>query len=149
MVFQQSTEIVPSTRQLSISNTNITTADERANIVYKNGFPTHLILRSTQDKDLMISTEIEPMMVIGRKASIRDYDVTIDLTDLNGAEAGVSRYHVMVLALDNHVHMKDIDSLNGSLLNGKRMTPSKEYIIDDGDIIALGNLELHVEFGYD
>lgn len=36
-------------------------------------------------------------MVIGRKASIRDYDVTIDLTDLNGAEAGVSRYHDTVV----------------------------------------------------
>ena len=55
----------------------------------------------------------------------------------------------MVLALDNHIYFKDLDSLNGMHLNGKRMTPSKEYIIDNGDILAFGHLEVKIQFDYD
>jgi len=149
MVFQQKIDTVPSTRQLAIKNTNIAPASKRANIVYDKGVPAQLIFRSTQDDGKTVTFEINPIMVIGRKRSMRDYEVDVDLTDLNAADAGVSRYHAMLLSLDNHIHLKDIDSLNGSLLNGKRMTPSQEYILADRDTIAFGNLELRVEFVYD
>ena len=148
MVFSEHTEVIPSTQQLVIHNTNITQADDRAGIAYEKGIPTHLVLRSTTTSEHMISVELSPMMVIGRKASMRDYEVTIDLTDFNATKSGVSRYHAVLLALDNHIYLKDIDSLNGSLLNGKRMTPSKEYIIMDRDIVAFGNLEVRIEFVY-
>lgn len=149
MVFSQHTEVVPSTRQLAINNTNIAQADDRANVTYEKGIPSQLILRATADSDQAIRIDISLMMVIGRKDSIRDHEVNVDLTDFNASKAGVSRYHAVLLALDNYIYLKDIDSLNGSLLNGKRMTPSREYIIMDRDIVAFGNLEFRIEFAYD
>lgn len=149
MVFSQYLEKVPSTRQLAIKNTNVASSDDRKHVVYEHGVPARVILRSSATPEQSISAEVSPMMVIGRKASMRDNEVTIDLTEFNAADAGVSRYHAMFLALDNHIYVKDIDSLNGSLLNGKRMKTSQEYVIMDRDIIAFGDLEFRIEFDYD
>ena len=149
MVLVKEIKRVPVTRQLRLTNTHVDFAEDRTSIATDNRIPRQLELHAIHDGDHMITVDISPMMVIGRKRSMRDYEVNIDLTNLNGAEAGVSRYHAMMLALDNHIYVKDIDSLNGSLLNGKRMTPSKEYILMDGDIVAFGKLELRVIFVYD
>lgn len=149
MLFKQTTYETPVTKQLILTNTQITPADERQYIFYDDGIPDRLIFNCMSDKQQSLIVDLAPIMVIGRKRSMRDYEVNVDLTDLNAAELGVSRYHAMVLALDNHIYFKDLDSLNGMHLNGKRMTPSKEYIIDNGDILAFGHLEVKINFDYD
>jgi FHA domain len=148
MIFKQTTNETPITKHLALNNTGITPADERQGIFYDDGIPDRLIFNCLNNKQQSIMTDLTPIMVIGRKRSMRDYEVNIDLTDLNAADLGVSRYHAMILALDNHIHIKDLDSLNGMRLNGKRMMPSKEYIIDHGDIIAFGRLEVKIQFDY-
>jgi pSer/pThr/pTyr-binding forkhead associated (FHA) protein len=148
MIFKQTTTETPATKQLFLNNTNIAPADERHHIPYANGMPDQLIFNSLSNPEHMLTFDLNSIMVIGRKRSMRDYEVNIDLADLNGAELGVSRYHAMLLALDNHIYIKDIESMNGMRLNGKQMTPSKEYIIDIGDIIAFGNLEVKIQFIY-
>lgn len=148
MIFKQTTYEAPTTKQLILNNTNITPADERHHIFYDGGIPDRLIFNSLSNPQQSLTVNLSPIMVIGRKRSMRDYEVNIDLTDLNAAEFGVSRYHAMVLALDNHIYFKDLDSLNGMRLNGKRMIASKEYIIDNRDIIAFGQLEVKIQFEY-
>ncbi|GEM_PF-1171600 len=150
MVFSQQTdEKVPATRQLIINNTAVQPADERHGIVYANGIPNYIMLRSISEPEHFLKIEVSPMIVIGRKQSMRDSQVDVDLADFNGSEAGVSRYHAMMLALDSYIYLKDIDSLNGSLLNGKQLMASKEYIITEGDIVAFGRVEFSIEFLYD
>lgn len=146
MVFEQEKQDTPATRQLLINDTHIEPADERKNVVYKNGMPEQIVFHNLYNMEQSVIVTIEPMMVLGRRRSMRDSDITIDLADMNAAEFGVSHYHAMLLAFDNHIYIKDIDSLNGMMLNGKKMQPSREYLIDDRDILALGNLELKVEF---
>lgn len=138
---------IPETRQLLIDKTHIATADNYDNQQYdERGVPTSLILRSTHDKRHTLVVDVEPMMVIGRKHSMRDSEVTIDLTNFDAVESGVSRYHAMLLAFDDHLCLKDIGSLNGTLLNGKRMVTSRDYKVTHGDTITLGELELVIEF---
>ncbi len=149
MIFKQTTQETPTTKQLILNNTTIAPADSRDDIVYDGGIPDRLIFNSLSDKDHTKTIDLNPIMVIGRKRNMRDYEVNVDLTDMNGAELGVSHFHAMVLVLDNLIHIKDLDSLNGMRLNGRQMTPSKEYIIDNGDILAFGNLEIKVKFEYD
>ena len=148
MIFKQTTQETPTTKQLILSNTNITPADERQDLIYPKGIPDKITFNSLSDKKSKKTIDLSPIMVIGRKHNMRDYEVNLDFADFNGAELGVSRYHAMILALDNRIHIKDLDSLNGMRLNGRKMIPSKEYIIDNGDILAFGNLEVKIEFCY-
>lgn len=148
MVFQQMEDTSARTKQLYLNNTHIEPATQRKNVSYENGVPEKIIFHSMNDKGQSVIVEMGPITVIGRKRSMRDYEVNVDLTDLNAGALGVSHYHAMMLAFDNHIYIKDINSMNGMLLNGKRMQPSREYIIMDRDIIALGNLELKIEFVY-
>ena len=148
MVFKEESHQAPSTKQLLINNTQMDHADERHDIFYDGGIPNRLIFKSLADTQQRLTFDLVPIMVIGRKRSMGDYDVNIDLTAMNAATLGVSRYHAMLMAFDNHIYIKDLESMNGVLLNGKRMIPSKEYVIDNGDIIAFGNLEVRVQFDY-
>lgn len=149
MVFEQTTEKTPPTKQLIINNTHLDHADDQRQIFYDDGIPDRLVFTEYSRKTDVVKFALEPIMVIGRKRSMRDTQVNVDLTPLHAAEFGVSHFHAMMLALDNRILIKDIESLNGMMLNGKRMIPSKEYAIDNGDILAFGNLEVKVRFEYD
>lgn len=148
MVFRAITEKAPATKQLLFHKIHLADGDERQNIVYTEGIPDQIHLYPPHAPEKFITVEVIPIMVVGRKRSMRDYDVTLDLTDLNGSEYGVSRYHAMLLALDDHIIIKDIDSLNGTKINGKRVEALKEYVIDDEDILTFGDLDLKVKFKY-
>ena len=148
MIFKQVSQQVPSTKQLFINKTQIDITNDRHNIFYDDGIPDRLIFKHVKNSAQSVCAELTPIMVIGRKCSMSDYEVNNDLTDMNGSVLGVSRYHAMLMAFDNHIYIKDLDSLNGMLLNGKRMIPSKEYVFDDGDILAFGSLEVRVQFDY-
>lgn len=146
MVFNHVKYETPPTKQLVLNNTHIEVANDRDHIVYENGVPQQITFQCLHDKDLSVTFDTIPINVVGRSRSMRDAQVTVDLTDMNAAELGVSHYHAMMLAFDNHIYIKDIDSINGMLLNGKRMQPAKEYLIADGDIVAFGNLEVKIQF---
>jgi len=45
----------------------------------------------------------------------------IDLTDELALEAGVSRRHACIYRRGNDVEVEDLGSINGTLLNGKRL----------------------------
>lgn len=142
------TDKAPKTKQLVFHNIHLASDDERQGIIYNDGIPDRLMLSIPDQSTHTILVDLNPIMVIGRKRSMRDYEVTIDLTDLHAAEYGVSRYHAILMAMDNHIIIKDIDSLNGTYLNGKRLEALKEYVIDDEDMITFGDLNLKVSFIY-
>jgi hypothetical protein len=95
MIFKQTTYETQATKQLILTNTNIPPADERQHIFYDDGIPDRLIFNCMSDKQKSLVVDLTPIMVIGRKRSMRDYEVNIDLTDLNAAELGVSHYHAI------------------------------------------------------
>jgi len=96
----------------------------------------------------VISVEISPMMVIGRRNSMKDMEVAVDLSGFDAYQMGVSRYHAMILTLDNRVTIKDLNSLNGTRLNNLDLQPSREYLLEHGDKISFGQLNFLVSFVY-
>jgi pSer/pThr/pTyr-binding forkhead associated (FHA) protein len=40
--------------------------------------------------------------------------------------------------------MMDLGSANGTYINGKRLSPSVEQTLNNGDIVALGKLKMQV-----
>lgn len=146
MIFKQVTPQAIETKQLILNDTHIELADDRNHITYPNGIPKQIIFNDLKHKFDSVTIETNSIIVIGRKRSMRDYEVNVDFTDMDGATLGVSHYHAMMLIFDSAIYIKDLDSLNGMRLNGKRLQPSKEYLIDNGDILAFGNLEVKIQF---
>lgn len=71
-------------------------------------------------------------VTIGRAA-----DNTIPLDDLS-----TSGHHLRISRQDGRLTLQDLDSTNGTLLNGK---PVKESPLKPGDVIAVGAVQLSVE----
>lgn len=106
-------------------------------------------IRFITDKlDDVFTVDIQPMMVVGRRNSLKDMDVIVDLSSFNAYDMGVSRFHAMILTLENRVTIKDLNSLNGTRLNGRVMEQSKEYLLEHGDKVTFGELTFMVAFVY-
>jgi pSer/pThr/pTyr-binding forkhead associated (FHA) protein len=56
----------------------------------------------------------------------------------------VSRLHCQLRATKDSLHVKDLDSTNGTFVNGKRVTNAE---LKDGDKLAVGRVELMVSKG--
>ena len=55
-------------------------------------------------------------------------------------EAMISRCHAMLLAKPSGIVLIDLDSTNGTLINGMFVLPDTPVPLEDGDIIALGRV---------
>ena len=68
----------------------------------------------------------------------------ITLNNYNAEDLGVSRLHA---ALDTSVSpptITDLDSFNGSFINGQQLMPHQTYTLQSGDEIRLGRMVLRV-----
>ncbi|MCB4810994.1 FHA domain-containing protein [Methylovorus menthalis] len=79
----------------------------------------------------------KPLLRIGRR---RDNDIAIDNLMISGE-------HAQVMCIGQHALLQDLDSTNGTMLNGVRV---KQQVLQHGDIIMLGHYQLRYwdEAGY-
>ena len=81
---------------------------------------------------------------IGRAAEGQPILPDIDLTPFRAYENGVSRLHISVKITPQEIFAMDLGSVNGTRLNGKRMTPNQLYQLKHGDIISMGKLRVQL-----
>jgi pSer/pThr/pTyr-binding forkhead associated (FHA) protein len=84
--------------------------------------------------------------LIGRRDSMSGIEPDLDLTPFGAQELGVSRIHAAFRRGDEVLSIVDLDSANGTFLNGQRLAPNQSRLLRDGDEIRLGKLVLHVYF---
>ncbi len=70
----------------------------------------------------------------------------IDLTPHGGREKGVSRRHAMLRVDGKQLLLMDLNSANGTKLNGETLRPQEPVRLLDGDEIRLGKLSLRIYF---
>jgi len=68
----------------------------------------------------------------------------IDLSPFNAYEQGVSRMHAEVRLAPEAVTIVDLESANGTLVNGKRSEPLRPVVLRHGDVIQVGRLRLQL-----
>lgn len=54
----------------------------------------------------------------------------------------VSRYHAIIQKIKNDYYLKDANSTNGTLLNGKVLIADKYYKLHPGDTVTIGTEHL-------
>lgn len=91
---------------------------------------------------LPLSTRNE--FTMGRISEGQPIMPDIDLSPYQAYAAGVSRLHAVIKRDGNRIIFLDLGSANGTYINGKRLTPNAEQVLNHGDIIALGKLKLQI-----
>lgn len=83
--------------------------------------------------------------VVGRSDSKSSYVPDIDLSTCQALENGVSRRHAALIRCQNMLHLLDLNSVNGTQINGERLSPETPYMLRPNDQILLGSLALIIE----
>jgi pSer/pThr/pTyr-binding forkhead associated (FHA) protein len=84
-------------------------------------------------------------ILVGRLDSAHGIFPELDMTADGGLEEGVSRRHARIYMRDDTCFVEDLDSTNGSFLNGERITPYLPYAFHDGDVLSFGSLQLRFQ----
>lgn len=73
-------------------------------------------------------------------------DNNLDLDPYGGGAYGVSRRHVRIICVGNKFVFEDLNSTNGTWLNGQRIPSGTTYPLMSGDQIWLGQFKMQVCF---
>lgn len=84
-------------------------------------------------------------MTLGRNHRETNTFPDIDLGPYNAEELGVSRQHLLLKLDGDRIFVMDMDSANGTKLNGEWLTPNQVYPLRHGDELTLGNMAIKVE----
>jgi hypothetical protein len=69
----------------------------------------------------------------------------LDLVEAGGVGLGVSRRHALIRTDHSAFFVMDLDSTNGTFLNGRRLQPRNQHLLVSGDVLRLGALEVRVQ----
>ncbi|MBZ0308387.1 MAG: FHA domain-containing protein [Anaerolineae bacterium] len=79
--------------------------------------------------------------IIGRSdLTSSNYIPDVDLSACNGMDQGVSRRHAALVHYQGFVHLVDLNSSNGTFVNGERLRPDSPYRLKPDDKIRFGTL---------
>lgn len=56
----------------------------------------------------------------------------------------VGRKHCIIEQLDGNYAIMDLNSINGTYLNGEKLNPHQEYSLQEGDTVGIANLKFRV-----
>jgi FHA domain/zinc-ribbon domain len=98
---------------------------------------------------LLDSGQILPLgdrteFTLGRVSEAQPIMPDIDLTPYQAYANGVSRLHAVLKREGQSVFVMDLGSSNGTYLNGKRLTPNVDQLLNHGDMLALGKLKIQI-----
>jgi pSer/pThr/pTyr-binding forkhead associated (FHA) protein len=93
-----------------------------------------------------VSVEHRPRVVIGRSDSSSSNPIQIDLKPYEARALGVSRRHAMLFRMKNALYIADLESSNGTYVNGERLTPRQPRLLHSGDEVSFGKLRCYIEF---
>jgi hypothetical protein len=85
--------------------------------------------------------------VLGRANPQTTQRPEVDLSAFKAFEKGVSTLHAALHRANIELRIMDLGSTNGTYLNGSRLHPHQEYLLQSGDELRLGNLRMIVHFG--
>lgn len=135
------------------------TATLKLNVADLNPDPTHkpswgttyfksstIVSMHFQEKDEKIVLPPLEEVIFGRADERTKSYPDVDLTPYGAVDRGVSRSHASIRRNEDALTLVDLESVNGTYLNGQRVLPSQPRIIRDGDEVRFGKLVTRVYF---
>ncbi|MEM6527383.1 MAG: FHA domain-containing protein [Chloroflexota bacterium] len=84
-------------------------------------------------------------IIIGRNDARTEVKADLDLGPYDAAKKGVSRNHVALYINGSRLIVRDLNTSNGTTLNGQRLNPEHEYIMTGSDTLILGAFRVNVQ----
>lgn len=84
--------------------------------------------------------------LLGRFNSTKPRSNHIDLVPFGAQERGVSRIHAQIHMEDDVLYITDMESTNGTYLDGVRLLPNQQHRIRQKSDILLGRLHIQVMY---
>jgi hypothetical protein len=109
-----------------------------------NPFPEALITLYIPGKDAFIPIDHEAELILGRIGENQSVLPDVDLNKYQAFESGVSRFHAAINVVQEKVIITDLDSLNGTTVNGVKIEPNVSHPLHNGDVVCLGRFKLEV-----
>jgi hypothetical protein len=135
---------VPNTTRRVDENTDlITEAEKEAAFAKQLSAPVRGLAVFVPGNITPFAVVTDKEVILGRKTG-EAAEPLVDLTDLDGFAKGVSRRHALIRALENGYVIVDLNSSNGTWLNGKRLAPTKANDLASGSAVQLGHLKLFI-----
>jgi hypothetical protein len=89
--------------------------------------------------------QVNPELVLGRRTEA-SLEAMLDLSDMDGANLGVSRRHAMIRRTATGFEVIDLSSRNGTWLNAERLIPNKPYPFASGSQLRIGQMRLLIMY---
>jgi hypothetical protein len=93
-----------------------------------------------------LRVQIDRELVLGRADSHSPYIPDVDLAPYGAYRVGISRHHALLRPLGTSLHLIDLGSRNGTMVNGKMLTPGHAHLLRAGDEVLMGTLLMTVSF---
>lgn len=90
---------------------------------------------------------VKDQILIGRmvEGDTRNH-VDIDLSPQGAYQSGVSRRHAVIRRRDGALYVEDLNSTNGTRINGANLTAERDYRLRDGDEVEFGRVRAALRF---
>lgn len=100
----------------------------------------------SQHASITIQPRRDKSMLIGRSHESLPVQPDIDLSPYLGGTHGVSRRHALIRLNGTSLEIQDMNSTNGTSINGIRFYPKAAHQLRHGDVLMLGQVQLRVSF---
>ena len=127
-------------------------ADEEASYTANNG---HFSLEEDERTVLLSALQkpLGPELICeqtGERIPLRKFPFYIgsakEFADFVQTAEGVSRIHCCINKRENNYYLSDLNSTNGTYLNGKEVVPGKEVLLSANDELKICSQDFYIKF---
>jgi pSer/pThr/pTyr-binding forkhead associated (FHA) protein len=136
-----------------VKGTSMLTLEVESYSAMSSGHAHTVMLNETTDVQLefvgfgeRVAIQTDQRTVFGRLDENATPHPDVDLTPFGAFEKGVSRIHAALVRQDASLTLLDLGSSNGTLINGRRVSPNQPRVVQDGDEITFGQLVARIYF---
>jgi hypothetical protein len=110
--------------------------------------PWRLLMQIGGQNQTTVGIEVKNQIVLGRSDPVANFYPDLDLTPYGGQEGGISRRHATIVQDDENkaLYIEDLNSTNGTRINGFALEPKRRYRLRDGDELELGRIRITLRF---
>jgi pSer/pThr/pTyr-binding forkhead associated (FHA) protein len=108
------------------------------------GVPDAVVSLYLVDSGQIIHLAGRSEFTLGRVADNQPILPDVDFSAFEAYSQGVSRLHASLKIINSRVVITDLGSSNGTRVNGQKIMPHIDYLLNHGDVIALGKLKIQV-----
>jgi pSer/pThr/pTyr-binding forkhead associated (FHA) protein len=108
--------------------------------------PWRLLVQMNGENRTSLGLPVKPEMLVGRTDSEGRAQPDLDLGPYDGLRNGVSRRHARITYEDGALYIQDMESTNGTRINGYELAPGRVYRLRDGDELEFGRIRVVIRF---